>query len=402
MGAGREREVDVAVVGAGGAGLSLLLHLEHRLRVDPAARPPSVVLVDPVHRAGDDRTWCFWDRYAPENAPVEPVVHRSWTAADVITPRKERRVLDLAPLRYAMVLSSDFYRHADKVLGDLGVQRVVSAATVTDGERHAVVQTADGERIRARWVFDSRPAAPSRPAATSLLLHFRGWTVRLPEPVLDPDVLTLMDFSTPQPPDAVSFGYVLPLAADRGLVEYNEFGPARLPGPAYDEAMRRLLVDSYGEVGARAQIELVEDGALPMTDAVYPRRAGRRVFRIGTAGGATRGSTGYAFAAIQRQAAAVTDALLAGREPLPPPAYPARHRWMDAVLLRVLAGGLTDRAELFVRLFERNPPDRMLRFLDGGTTFPEELALMASSPQLPMIRAAVQDATVRLRRRIAR
>ena len=89
-------------------------------------------------------------------------------------------------------------------------------------------------------------------------------------------------------------------------------------------------------------------------------------------------------------------ALLAGREPLPPAAYPARHRWMDAVLLRVLDRNLTDRAELFVRLFGRNPPHRMLRFLDGETRIGEELALMASSPQWPMIRAATQDALWRL------
>ena len=396
MSTGDVQEVDVAIVGAGGAGLSLVLHLDHLLRADPGRTVPTVALVDPVHRAGDDRTWCFWDDHAVANRPIEPVVHRSWTRADIISPRRERQLLDLAPLRYAMVLSSEFYRHAEQAAQRLGVRRVTASGLVTDGPDHALVQTPDGSRIRARWVFDSRPVAPARPAATSLLLHFRGWTVRFPEPVLDPDRPTLMDFTTPQPANGVSFGYVLPLAADRGLVEYNEFSPARLADGDYDRAMRDLLVSSYGEAGRQAAIEAVEDGALPMTDARFDRRAGRRVFRIGTAGGATRGSTGYAFAAIQRQSAAVAEALMAGREPLPPAAYPARHRWMDAVLLRVLDRNLTDRAELFVRLFGRNPPHRMLRFLDGDTRFGEELALMASSPQWPMIRAATQDALWRL------
>ena len=402
--AGSGPDVDIAIVGAGGAGLSLVLHLDALLAADPGLPRPSIVLVDPVHRRGDDRTWCFWDDHAAANRPVEPAVHRSWTSADLITPRGERRLLDLVPLRYAMVLSSDFYALAEGAARRLGVERVTAAAQVTDGPRRALVETGlgperGGTPIRARWVFDSRPAAPSRPGATTLLLHFRGWTVRFPDPVLDPEVPTLMDFTTPQPADGVSFAYCLPLAPDRGLIEYNEFSPARLTDPAYDRAMRGHLDRTYGAAGRAVEIEAVEDGALPMTDAVFPRRSGRRVFRIGTAGGATRGSTGYAFAAIQRQSAAVARALLTGAEPVPPPAYPARHRWMDAVLLRVLDRDLTDRAELFVRLFERNPPHRMLRFLDGDTRPAEELALMASSPQWPMIRAASQDALWRLTHR---
>jgi lycopene beta-cyclase len=402
-----DTDVDVAIVGAGGAGLSLVLHLDALLRQNPQLSAPTIALVDPVHRAGDDRTWCFWDDHAAANDPVEPVIHRSWTRADLVTPRGERRLLELAPLRYAMVLSSEFYAHAEQAVQRLGVRRITAAADLIDGPDRVLVRPTGGREhpvaagratgaLRARWVFDSRPTPPARPGASALLLHFRGWTVRFPEPVLDPQVPTLMDFSTPQPSNGVSFGYCLPLAADRGLVEYNEFSPSRLPDSDYDRAMRALLAGSYGPAGRAVTIEAVEDGALPMTDARFDRRAGRRVFRIGTAGGATRGSTGYAFAAIQRQSAVVAEALLAGREPLPPAAYPARHRWMDAVLLRVLDRGLTDRAELFVRLFERNPPQRLLRFLDGDTGFGEELALMASSPPWPMIRAAGQDALWRL------
>src|SRR3712207_7859322 len=92
------------------------------------------------------------------------------------------------------------------------------------------------------------------------------------------------------------------------------------------------------------EIAEVEDGAIPMADAVLARRVGRRVFRLGTAGGATRASTGYTFAAMQRQAAAVARALGEGREPLPPAPYPRRHRWMDAVLLRALDRGHAEGA----------------------------------------------------------
>jgi lycopene beta-cyclase len=51
---------------------------------------------------------------------------------------------------------------------------------------------------------------------------------------------------------------------------------------------------------------------------------------------------------------------------------------MDAVLLRALATGRQDGAQFFSRLLERNPPARVLAFLDEDTRFDQEVALMAS------------------------
>jgi lycopene beta-cyclase len=382
-------QVDLAVVGAGGAGLSLLLHLDRLLG---SGTPPSVVLIDPVHRRADDRTWCFWD---DGHSDLEDAVHRSWSQATLVDAVGRSRELDLAPLRYVMVRSSQFYALADDAAARLGAVRIPAVADeVQDG-----LVRAGGVTVRARWIFDSRPTAPARPANTALLQHFRGWTVRLTRDVFDPDRPVLMDFSVPQPPRGVAFGYVLPSSPRKALVEYTEFSPARLPDAEYDRALHGYLHRRFGAAPTDYIIDHVEDGAIPMTDAVHARRAGRATFRLGTAGGATRGSTGYTFAAMQRQAAAVAEAVLADREPLPPRPYPSRHRWMDAVMLRALDRGLVGGPELFVRLFDRNPADRVLRFLDGASSPREDLALMTTAPVGPMMRAGVGDARARWRRR---
>jgi lycopene beta-cyclase len=211
-----------------------------------------------------------------------------------------------------------------------------------------------------------------------------------------------MDFTVPSPAAGVAFGYVLPDDTRTGLVEYTEFSRERLPDAAYDEALRRYLAGRWGAAGEPGSYEVddVEDGAIPMTDAVPLRRVGRRIVRLGTAGGATRASTGYTFAAMQRQAAAVAAALLAGRDPLPPPAYPARHRWMDGVLLHALDRGLVDGPALLSRLLLANPPERVLRFLDGRTSLAEEVRIMRATPTLAMGRATVANALDRTRRRL--
>jgi lycopene beta-cyclase len=391
-------DVDVAVVGAGGAGLSLVTQLDRAVRAaGPGTAAPSVVLVDPVHRRGADRTWCFWDG---GRSDVEAAVHRSWSRVELVDRAGRPRVLDLSPLRYVMVRSADFYALAEDAARRLDVGRVVAdAEAVLDGPQVAVVR-AGGREIRARWVFDSRPAPPSVPPNTALLQHFRGWTVRFDAPVVDPAVAVLMDFSVPQPPGGVAFGYVLPDDDRRALVEYTLFSRSRVPAEAYEAQLRAYLDRRWPGVGH--VVEGVEDGAIPMTDGGYRRRVGHRVFRLGTAGGATRASTGYTFAAMQRQAAAVARALVSGRDPQPPPAYPARHRWMDAVLLRALDRGHADGADLFVRLFARNPPQRVLRFLDGATGIREDLALMATAPLPAMTRATAGDVLARARRRAGR
>jgi len=104
---------------------------------------------------------------------------------------------------------------------------------------------------------------------------------------------------------------------------------------------------------------------------------------------------------MQRQARSIAGALLAGADPLPPQAYPARHRWMDSVLLRALDRGLVDGPTLFTRLLLGNPPERVLRFLDGNTTPLEELGIMRATPTLAMTRATVGNTVDRLRRRRA-
>ena len=370
------------------------MQLDRQLDRQTVGDLPSVVLVDPVHRRANDRTWCFWDSGTSD---IEAAVHRTWSQVEFVDARGCSRILDLAPLRYVMVRSSDFYALADDAAARLSAVRIPAVADeVSDG-----VVRAGGLTVHARWIVDSRPAVPLRPATTSLIQHFRGWTVRFPQDVFDPDLPVLMDFSVPQPAHGVAFGYVLPSGPRRALVEYTLFSGSLLADEEYEQALHAYLYGRYGATPTDYVIDQLEAGAIPMTDAVHARRVGASTFRIGTAGGATRGSTGYTFAAMQRQSAAMAAALLAGREPMPPPAYPRRHRWMDAVMLRALDHGLVRGPDLFMRLFERNPPDRVLRFLDGETSLLEEIALMRAAPRLAMGRAAGGNVVARGRRRMA-
>lgn len=415
---------DVVLLGGGGAAIIVLQHLaavlHERRRAGStedavaAAAPLRVVVVDPVDRLltrPADRTWCSWWHEADTHlALLQPLVAASWQRLAVVGAGGSAQVLDLGSLRYVMVRSEDLYAGvAAEVAALEGLLEVVhlptTVSSVVTGPHAVVVATPDGP-VTAQVALDSRPGAPARAASTRLLQHFRGEVLAGPdgssnpeEAVLaDRDAAVFMDFSVPQPPVGTAFGYRLPAPDGTTLVEYTEFSPAVLDDAGYAAALGGYR-DRLGLSGAC--VRHVEQGAIPMDDAVRAGVDGPRVVRIGGAAGAIRGSTGYAFAAMQRQGSALATAIVAehvaGR-PLgaaaiaPPRAYPRRHAWMDAVMLRALADGSLDGADFFPRLFARNPPGRVLRFLDGSTTLAEEVALMSTSPVRVMVVSAVRDA----------
>ncbi|MFK4145085.1 lycopene cyclase family protein [Streptomyces sp. NPDC004065] len=383
-------EADVAVVGAGAAGLSLA----HRLAGSvPGLRTPAVVLVDapPGPLRPPPRTWCYW---TAGPGRFDAAVRAEWQRLRV-RPRTGAPVDgDISPLRYRMIRSDDFER---LVLRDLArspnvrrLRATVDAVEDVPGGAHVHLRDPDG-RVRvlsARWVLDSRPPGSLPAARTTLLQHFHGWFVRTARPAFDPAVVELMDFRTPQPAHGLSFGYVLPTGPCEALVEYTEFSTRTLTPEGYEAAVRHYA-DEVLRLGER-RVLAHETGVIPMTDAPIPRQTGASVFRIGAAGGATRPATGYTFAGLQRQTRAVADALRRGRRPMPPAAHPARSRAMDAVLLRALDSGRADGPELFSRLFARVPAARLLRFLDGATRMHEDLAIGLRTPVGPMLRSALE------------
>ncbi|WP_327267562.1 lycopene cyclase family protein [Streptomyces sp. NBC_01218] len=381
---------DVVIVGAGAAGLSLA----YRLCAPGARVPLSVLLIDapPGPLRPPPRTWCFWE---PPGGEFDAALTASWQRLRVRAADGAATVTVPAPLRYKMLRSDAFTGLVDQRLdASAGFRRaeltVLAVRDAAGGGGEVVGRDAGGRRtvVTGRYVFDSRP--PGRPPAarTTLLQHFTGWFVRTERPVFEPDTADLMDFRTPQPRHGLSFAYVLPLDARSALVEYTEFSRTPLEPAAYARALHHHLDTVLGASPYR--VSATEHGVIPMTDGRFPPRAGRSVFRIGTAGGATRPSTGYTFSAVQRQSRSVAAALRAGGEPGTRSPYRARSLAMDAVMLRALDTGRVDGAAFFTGLFRSVPPARLLRFLDGSAPLREEVLVGLRTPVGPMLRTVAE------------
>ncbi len=384
-----ESRADHVIVGAGGAGLSLAWHLTRQA----ATAGQSIILLDPDSKQLNDRTWSFWER-TDRPGLFPDLVSAEWATADVHSTVWGRQVLPLAPYCYRTIRGADFYDAMRRHLAALPhVQWVQAAVThVTDAPTHATAHTTDGRTWRGRWVYDSRfrytqdvVQQPER--HFYLAQHFVGWEIETDRDVFQPDVASLFDFRTPQH-QQMRFVYVLPSSPRRALVEFTLFSKALLTPAEYESALHAYLRDHLQLTAADYRIIFTENGVIPMTDHPLPMRAGQSIVRIGSAGGASKPSTGFTFRRIQQQTAGIVEKLAATGTPwLTERPTERRFRLYDAMMLAVLAEEGERAEEVFCRLFARNPITRILRFLDEETTFAEEVAVMNSVPLAPFLRA---------------
>ena len=359
---------DIAVLGGGLAGLSLLYHLERAGKLSGK----SVVLIDPEGRkSAHDRSWSFWEEGA---GPFEELVYHTWPGVSV---HNERRSLDLplGDFNYKLIRSTEFYAYVNQVIdGNPNVERVTARAeeVVTDGNK--VSFRVDGNTATADLAFSSLPLhlRPRQIAQPYLDQHFRGWFITTEEDTFDPNRAALMDFRIEQHGET-RFCYVLPFSKRRAMVEVAIFSNNHLQQEEYDQILETYIYDHWTQAGYT--IDHTEAGNIPMTTYPFPTRD-RNLIYIGMRGGATRPSTGYTFYGLQRQLLALAQNFPALDNIAP---WSRRHLLYDDTLLRILAENKLAGAELFVDLFARNPPGRVLAFLNGETSIFQELQLMSTT-----------------------
>jgi len=114
-----------------------------------------------------------------------------------------------------------------------------------------------------------------------------------------------------------------------------------------------------------------------------------RIIQLGISGGQTKASTGYTFQFIQQHSAALVAALiLTGNPALHSKKRLLRFHFYDSVLLRVLSAWPEKGAEIFQRIFQKNPVVSVLHFLDNTSLFTEEVKLALSLQKRLFIPAA--------------
>lgn len=375
-----EKFYDYIITGTGCAGLSLAVHIIQ----SGGFTDKKILLVDKTSKTENDRTWCFWEER--ENL-FQSCVLKQWDQL-FFYEKDFSRKLSIAPYKYKLIRGIDFYNYCINLIQQQSsftmVQGNVASAQSSGNE---TVVTIDDHKVHCAYIFNSIMFDKPELNANQywLLQHFKGWLIKTEEPLFDPAVATLMDFRTDQA-EGTTFFYALPFSETKTFVEYTLFSHNLLKDEQYEAALEQYIAEHL-KVKEYSVTEK-EFGVIPMTN--YRFSPGENnLINIGSAGGKTKGSSGYTFQNIQKHSAAIVSALMSGSHPLQTKKPNTKFDFYDSVLLNILHNKTMNGGTIFHDLFKKNKPQQVLKFLDNETSLKEDVTIMSSLPTIPFAKAAL-------------
>lgn len=374
MNAGSKNHYDYIIAGAGCAGLSLALELQKSKL--PFER---VLLIDSDAKKANDRTWCYWSA-----AKYDAHAHLhtcSWQHIKFIAPNFEQ-ISELGKYSYNIIRGVDFYNYAlNKLTNDTRFEfNIDTIEVISTKENFAEVKTAKAY-YTAKLAFNSSfRAFATNPKHNNLVQHFKGWKISCQEDVFVKQTPTFMDFSVEQFNDC-RFFYVLPFSTKEALVEYTGFSKESISDDAYDTELKKYIATLLK--GKSYTITETEKGCIPMYESSAINTLGKFVIAIGTAGGASKSSTGYTFYFIQKHVQQLVRLLEAGKTL--PPVYQRKKRFLlyDRVLLYLLHTGKLSGQKIFSTMFKRNSAETILDFLNEESSVYSEWRMFSTLQLLP-------------------
>ena len=365
-------ESDVLIIGGGLSGLSLAVALIEK------NTSLTISIAEPRREYKNDRTWSFWQSH--DHRWAKAVSHR-WSRWCFGLESQPQQSIYSPHRPYQSIESLDFYRLATERIEAsdcvcLYLGEAIERCEKSHSKWHA---TASQRQFIAPVVIDTRPP-PIEQLNTSLLHQcFIGHVIEHPA-AFKPDRLELMtDMASDE--HGFKFTYCLPFGADLALVELTRFAPHPVDWAVLDADLHEL---KRQRGWLDAPIHRTERGQLPM--GMAPRLASESGYAYaGTSAGGLRAATGYGFWRIQNWANACAEALDKHLDPLAHPPEPPLQAWMDRLFLRVLRH-YPDRApELFFRLYQRVPPEALIRFLSDQSSIRDKLKVVLSLPKRPFL-----------------
>lgn len=350
-----------------------------------------ILIIDQAPKTENDRTWCFWEKDA---GLFEPIIHHQWQTVNFFSDVYSS-TLDLSPYRYKMIRGIDLYSFVKNESAkhpniEWRYEKIMAVTNIAD---KAAVQLPT-ETLTADYVFNSilfkelSVPASGGGAGYLLLQHFKGWVIETKEPSFDPAMATFMDFKVSQE-HGTTFIYLMPTSATTALIEYTLFTEKLLPKESYNMALQEYISSSLQIRDYTITHE--EFGIIPMTNLSFPLQQGRVIY-TGIAGGQAKGSSGYAFQFIQKRAMQIVESLMGNVQPLLKRSWQdKKFHLYDSVLLNVLFNRKMTGDEIFGRIFQKNPPARVLRFLDNETNLQDDIQIMRSVPTGIFFPAALHE-----------
>ena len=362
---------DYIIVGGGASGLMSA----YRMSKDVFFDDKTILILDKVKKNSNDRTWCYWET---ENDEWNDIASASWKNI-IFKSELYKTKESIAPYRYKMIRSKDFY---SKIFTHLKTKPNITfqLANVLDIQQRvdtAEVITTD-TIFKTKTVLNSvlfNDAYKNQTIYPVLQQHFVGFFIRTKKNYFDESAATFMDFTVAQKGNT-RFMYVLPYAKNEALFEYTLFSKELLPYDHYKSEIEKYLKDKN-----ITDYEIIEkeQGSIPMTSYKFWKNNSKNIIHIGTAGGWSKASTGFTFKNTTNKTVQLIKHIQEGKSLTK--FHKVKKFWLyDLLLLDILSQQNELGASIFGKMFQRNHPNQILKFLDEETSFLEDLKIQLKMP----------------------
>ena len=372
---------DYIIVGGGASGLMMA----YRMAKDTFFDDKTILILDKEKKRKNDRTWCYWQK---DDDEWQDIVTKSWRniifKSDFYTTQKS-----ISPYHYKMIRSKDFY---DKIWNYLETKSNVTfqnsnVLIVNQLDHEAEVVSAE-KTYRTKTILNSILFSDEYKNQTKypvLQQHFVGFFIKTKENSFDDSSVTFMDFTVAQK-ENTRFMYILPYAKNEALFEYTLFSEELLPYSEYKNEIVKYLADKNI---TNYEITEKEQGSIPMTCYKFWKNNSKNIIHIGTAGGWSKASTGFTFKNTTKKTVKLINHLKQNRS------LKDFHKidkfWFnDLLLLDILYEKNHLGASIFAKMFEKNHPKKILKFLDEETSLVEDLQIILKMPPRNFIKVLFQ------------
>lgn len=378
-------EYDYIFSGVGTSASLLLLELHRRNLLSNL----KILFIDPDDKTRNDKTFCFW---AHENESIHKalseIITHSWNTIEI--DHSDKRSID--PLKYHHVSSLDLYSKVQELIELYQWTRIIAPVEYISSDNLGVFLQVQGERIRARKIFDSRTPKFENAAANEVHLFqsFIGWEIETSNQLEDKEAVRLMDFNVEQS-DSTQFMYLLPFSKNRFLVELTRFGSEILDESEACKLLEKYVGNDFGEY----KILSTERGCIPMSNCKIAHEHHENVVLLGARNYQIKPSTGYAFKNMYIHANEIAESIEKNtfentvkkqRNSL----LKSRFAFYDALLLLILKNKPQTGKKIFSELFKKADTFKVLEFLDEKSKITDEIALFSKLPWAPFLWALYQ------------
>tara|TARA_B100000963_G_scaffold65268_1_gene53443 strand:+ start:1375 stop:2481 length:1107 start_codon:yes stop_codon:yes gene_type:complete len=363
---------DIAIIGAGCAGLSLAYQLSKKTNTKK-----KITILDNKLEFKKDRTWSFWK---VDEHDFEDCLEKEWFTFNV-KYQNQYKTFEKSIYPYQTIDSLKFYRKVQNELrNNFDLKLNLNIKSIKKKSNIFEISTND-KKIESKIVFDSR--VPSNDLG-NLYQHFYGYEINTNQNHFNENIVTLMDFDCEQK-KGVHFFYILPFAANRALVETTWLSYLDV----LDKKNYIKELESYIQYDLKIKDYNVireEIGAIPMFRTKTQNEFG--YFDIGLRGNINRMSTGYAFPYIQYHSRVIANAIenLSYKK-----AISSKYEFFDRLFIKVLKNNITMMPNIFFNIFNEHRQNQVIRFLSSKGSLFDDYQVIKNMPKKLFLKNLLSD-----------